>query len=321
MSIDRRDPHRPPPWPAVRLRRSPRASAPTTRRSPERFGGAVDVAHGIAETTVREPRTTDGKGEWPPAQALVTGGTSGIGAAVAAQLVGLGTHTAVVGRTVDRVEPPLLGLSADLTDPAAGACLAAAADRVLPDLDLLVCCAGIGCAGPFTSTLPLDLERLVALNIAAPLALLRAVLPGMLRRGSGRVVLVGSIAGALGVPGESAYSATKSSVHMLARTLRAELHGTGVHVTLVVPGVVDTPFFARRGVPYARRFPRPMPAERVATALLSATHWTRPEVYVPRWLGVVARFQALAPGLYDRLARASGAYQEPDSVGLGRPVT
>jgi short-subunit dehydrogenase len=241
------------------------------------------------------------------AVALVTGGSSGIGAAVATRLAGRGARVLVAGRdpaATERVARAAGGTPyvADLSTADGPAELAARAGAV----DLLVASAGTGWKGPFAEMPASTLDQLITVNVRAPLALTRALLPGMLARGRGHIALVGSIAGLTGVASESGYAATKAAVLVFAESLRLELAGTGVGVTVVSPGVVDTPFFQRRGVPYDRRTPRPIPADRVAAALVRAIEHDRAEVIVPRWLGIAPRVRGMAPGVYRALARRFG---------------
>jgi short-subunit dehydrogenase len=128
----------------------------------------------------------------------------------------------------------------------------------------------------------------------------------MLERGRGHVVNVGSIAGHVGVPREAVYAAAKGGLAVFTESLRQELAGTGVGVSLVSPGVVDTPFFERRGAPYERRRPRPVGADAVARALVDAIERDRPLVLVPGWLALPARLQGALPGLYRALAGRFG---------------
>ncbi|GAA3524279.1 SDR family NAD(P)-dependent oxidoreductase [Amycolatopsis ultiminotia] len=243
--------------------------------------------------------------------ALVTGASAGIGAATARILAAGGTHVLLHGRDRDRLaalatETGGTALVADLAEPGEATRLA---DRVLAlsgSLDLLVHNAGLGWAGPLPE-LPADrLTRLVAVNLTAPLELTRALLPSMLERRHGRIVFVTSIAGRTGVAGEAVYAATKSGLDAFADSLRFELDGTGVTVGVVVPGVVRTEFFERRGRPYTRSSPRPISAERVAAAVVRAAG--KPgDYYLPRWLRVPVALRGVVPGAYRALATRFGA--------------
>lgn len=248
---------------------------------------------------------------WPPSTAIVTGASSGIGREAALLLAEQSCVTLLIGRdgtALDDVAASTGGhrLAVDLTHEAASVTVAARAHELLGDVDLLVCSAGLGYAGPFDAMDPTTLTELVTLNVLSPLTLVRAVLPRMLERGQGRILLVGSVAGALGVRGETAYSASKAALVGFADALRGEVAGRGVGVTLCLPGAVDTPFFARRGAPYLRRFPRPVPARGVAHAMLEAAGRGQAEVWTPRWLALAARIRGAFPTTYRRLAGVFG---------------
>ena len=146
----------------------------------------------------------------------------------------------------------------------------------------------------------------MAVNLTAPIQLTRLLVPGMAARGRGRVVFVSSIAGATGVRGEAVYSAAKAGLGFFAESLSYELTGRGVGVSLIVPGVIDTPFFERRGRPYGRTKPRPIPAERVAQAITSAIARDAAVVYVPRWMRLPAWLHGAAPGTFRVLAGRFG---------------
>ncbi|MFG2357101.1 SDR family NAD(P)-dependent oxidoreductase [Streptomyces sp. NPDC048521] len=244
--------------------------------------------------------------------ALVTGASSGIGAAVARRLAAEeGWRLAVNGRDITRLEQVAaqagaVALPADLTRPGADRRLTDLALAHLGRLDLLVADAGVGWAGDFATMPPARIDEVVGVDLLATLRLVRTLLPPMVAAGSGRIVLIGSFAGCVGVRGEAVYSAAKAALATFADALRYELRGTGVGVSHVIPGVVDTPFFDRRGTPYARSWPRPVPAERVAEAVWAAVQHDKDEVYVPGWLRLPARVRGAAPGLYRRLAARFG---------------
>ncbi|MDP9342801.1 MAG: SDR family NAD(P)-dependent oxidoreductase [Actinomycetota bacterium] len=242
---------------------------------------------------------------------LVTGASSGIGRATALRLAAAGARIVALGRSrpaLDEVAARTSGTAvvADLTDPdALGRAVQEARDAV-GAIDVLVNNAGEGWAGRFEEMDPADAERLVAVNLLAPIRLVRAVLPDMVQRRRGAIVNVSSIAGHVGVGEEAVYAATKAALITLSESLRDELRGSGVSVGVVSPGVIETPFFERRGRPYDRSFPRPSEPELVAVAVIRAIRTGKQEVYAPRWMAVPARLQGTFPQLYRFLASRFG---------------
>lgn len=223
--------------------------------------------------------------------ALVTGGSSGIGAAIAEGLIAAGCGVVVLGRDRTRLDALArrTGARALVADLSTAEGLSQAADAA-KEVDLLVNSAGRGWAGDMTAMAQADIDALIAVNLTAPVRLTRAALPGMRERGRGHLVFVSSIA-AVGVSGEAVYAATKAGLRTFAASVRHEVAGEGIGVTTLLPGAVRTPFFDHRGLAYDRRFPRPLAPTTVATALLRAVEQGDPEVFTPRWLTVAARAQ------------------------------
>jgi short-subunit dehydrogenase len=126
----------------------------------------------------------------------------------------------------------------------------------------------------------------------------KAVLPSMLRRGRGEVVNVASVAGRFGAPLEAAYSATKFAMVGLTESLSVELRGTGVHVSMVNPGLVDTDFFEARGHPLTVEGMKPMRPERVADLVVRVVERGRSEAFVPRWMRAAYLFKTFVPPAY-----------------------
>jgi short-subunit dehydrogenase len=245
--------------------------------------------------------------------ALVTGGSSGIGAATARALANAGARPLIAGRDAGRLADVArqtggTALAADLATPGGPAELAEAARQAAGPggIDLLINNAGIGWAGPIGQLTAERSAQLIAVNLTAPIELTRLLLPEMTARGRGHIVFVSSIAGATAVRGEAVYSAAKAGLGYFAESLDHELAGTGVRTTLIVPGVIDTPFFERRGLPYDRRWPAPLPAERVARALAAAVEREQRVVFVPAWLRFPAWLHGALPGIFHKLAGRFG---------------
>ena len=232
---------------------------------------------------------------------LVTGASRGIGAATCAALTRRGAVVVASGRDEKALADVAAASTvvADAADPAAAGPLVGAAVERHGRLDAVVANAGLGWAGEFETMDPDRIAELVDVNLRAPMLLARAALP-VLRR-PGALVFVTSIAGLVGVPGETVYSVTKAGLETFATLLREEVDG--VTVSTVAPGAVDTGFFDTRGVPYDRSFPRPIPARRVADAVVEAIATGRERQVEPRWLAVPARLSATAPKTYRALAR------------------
>ncbi len=247
------------------------------------------------------------------AVALVTGGSSGIGAAAARALAAAGARPLIAGRDPARLQAVAqetggLALAADLAAADGPAELAEAARQAAGPggIDVLVNNAGIGWAGPIEQMTAEQAASLIAVDLTAPIQLTRLLVPGMVARGHGHVVFVSSIAGATGVRGEAVYSAVKAGLGCFAESIAYELAGRGVGVSVIVPGVIDTPFFERRGRPYDRRRPAPLPPQRVARALVGAVERNQSVVFVPRWMRFPAWLHGALPGTFRRLAARFG---------------
>lgn len=269
------------------------------------------------------PRTAGlaARSEARPRVVLVTGASSGIGAAVARRLArARGYELLLNGRDNTRLAEVArqtggLALPGDLTGGQVGERgevgedgegVAARATAVAGRVDVLVACAGVGWCGSFTRMPWEAVEEMVAVNLVAPIRLARHLVPAMTRHGSGHLVLLASIAGTVGVGREVVYSATKAALRAFAEALRYEVEGSGVRISVVVPAAVDTALLARRGVPYTRRYPRVVPPERVAEAVYRVLRHPRDEVYVPRWMRLPTTLHGSVPALYRVLARRFG---------------
>ena len=239
---------------------------------------------------------------------LLTGATGTIGRRLAEQLVERGARVTLVARSVQPLEDLARGVGghpepADLTDPGAPAALLAGAERRDGPVDVVVHNAAVETVGRLDELEDGDVERTVALNLTAPLALTRLLLPGMLARGSGHVVMVSSLAGVATFPGLGVYGATKAGLTHAAAALRIELDGTGVGTTVAELGPVVSTMMdrARRhpdsGASFARaerlRGLRELDPGEVARAVVDAVEAGRPVVRLPRRAAPLAAMSAL----------------------------
>ena len=181
---------------------------------------------------------------------LVTGGTSGIGRAAAELFAAAGASVIVSGRDAGRGEETVAALGerarfipADLSQPGAAAELAGAAGPV----DVLVNNAGVFPFGPTHELSEADLRRVVEVNLIATFQLTAALVPHMVSQGSGAVVNVSTMVAQFGLPGLSAYGATKAAVELLTKVWAAEYGPSGVRVNTVSPGPTRTPGTAVMG--------------------------------------------------------------------------
>lgn len=182
--------------------------------------------------------------------ALVTGASRGIGRAVADALGRAGADLVLCstkeGGCDGAVREALahqrraIGIAADVASPPDCDRLVRAAEEAFGRVDLLVNSAGVVQRAPVSETSDGDFDRVLAVNLHGPFYLCRRVLPGMVRRGFGRIVNVSSISSRMGTPRQVSYCASKWGLNGLTQALAAELKGTGVAVMAVLPGGVDT---------------------------------------------------------------------------------
>jgi short-subunit dehydrogenase len=241
--------------------------------------------------------------------ALVTGATGGIGAAIARALAARGVSPLLLsGRRTEVLEPLASELGAralvgDLSDPAAVDRLADEAESV----DVLIANAALPASGRLTSFTQEEIDRALAVNLRAPIALARRLVDPMIARGSGHLVFVSSLSGKAASPGGSVYSATKFGVRGFALGLRQDLRPHGIGVSVVAPGFVrDAGMFHDSGAKLPP-FVGTISPEQVADGVVHAIERNRAEVVVaPLSLRAGAAVGGLLPELVANVQRRLG---------------
>lgn len=244
------------------------------------------------------------------ASVLLTGATGGLGAAIARALHTEGCSLVLSGRNETLLDPLAAELGAtaapcDLTDRAALRALIGAHQ----DTEILIANAAVPASGELASFSEAELDRIIAANLTAPIQLVRALVPGMIERGRGHIVLVSSLSGRVASPGSSMYSATKFGLRGLGLGLRQDLAAHGIGVSIVSPGFVrDAGMFAKSGAEDA------LPSgvgtttpEAVAAATVDAIRRDRREVLVaPATMKAGTVLGGLFPGVSARTQKFSG---------------
>ncbi len=232
-----------------------------------------------------------------PRVALVTGASSGIGAATARLLAAAGTRVGLVARRHDRLQQVLEDCVADapgskmwvadLSDPEAAAHLALKAWDAMGHIDVVVNNAGIPMRRPVTRLTMGEVERVMAVNYFSPVAITLALLPRMLERSSGTIVNVSSLGGRLGITTEAAYSGSKFALAGWSEAMAADLTGTGITVRLVLPGAIDTEIWDQPGNDDPVYDGPLVPAAEVAAGIVACIDSDRFEHYLPDMKAVV----------------------------------
>ena len=218
-----------------------------------------------------------------PRIAFVTGASSGFGAAIARRFAADGARVVACARRGDRLKDlaaelgsQVLPVTLDVRDRAAVAEVVGELPAEFAEVDVLVNNAGLALGqGPAQSADLDDWDQMIDTNCKGLAYVTRAILPGMVARRRGHVINLGSVAGTYPYPGGNAYAGSKAFVHQFSIALRSDVHGTGVRVTCVEPGMADTEFStvrfhgdkAKADTVYTGM--RPMTADDIAESI----HW------------------------------------------------
>jgi len=258
--------------------------------------------------------------------AFVTGGASGIGAALAAELVHGGAQVWIADRQIDRARDLAGGLSdrgakvhaieLDVRDPSAFERAVTEAVQESGRIDYLFNNAGIGVSGEVDSYTLDDWDDVFDVNLRGVVHGIQAVYPVMIRQGSGHIVNTASMAGLTTTVGQSSYTASKHAVVALSRSMRVEAERHGVRVSALCPGVIRTPILS--GGEYGRISQpgltqeeflkswerlRPMDADKFAQRVLRAVLRNDAIIIVPAWWKILWYMERLSPALSLRLAK------------------
>lgn len=246
----------------------------------------------------------------------ITGASAGIGEACARQFARAGAPVALSARRADRLASVVdaihasngraIAVPGDVTVEADVDALLARAIGTFGRLDVVIANAGAGYHGTIEETPPDVARRLMEVNYMGTFLTARAAVRQFRRQGSGHLVIVSSIVARRGIGGTGAYGATKAAQLGLAESLRAELAGSGIHVTVVFPVSTQTEFHDAMMRDYGHAIGALGPkqgADAVAGAIGRAIVKPRPEVYPYALARALAVVNVIAPGLADRLVR------------------
>jgi short-subunit dehydrogenase len=241
---------------------------------------------------------------------LITGASRGLGRALAEAFAWRGAVLGLVARSEDDLRALVDELPGDqhkiLIADVGDAAQVAGAVEAFGDIDVLVANAGVARYLKFADLPMEEAERMTQVNWLGTLYSVKPALPGMIQRGKGSVVIVSSGAGLRAFPQASVYGATKAAQLAFGRALQHELDGTGVTVTLVMPGELQTHLHdhQRDELPDWRQDKYALPARPLAERVVGAVEKDEPELYYPRSVKALRLFQGVSPRLADRVLRA-----------------
>jgi short-subunit dehydrogenase len=255
-------------------------------------------------------------------KALLTGATGGLGRAIAIGLAARGAVLLLSARKRDALEAMAEGLPgdghrvlpADLAEPGA-------AEKLAGEVDILVANAGLPGVGPLAGSTPEEVGRALRVNLEAPMLMARTLYPAMVERGSGHLVFIASLAGKVGSPLSSVYSATKFGLRGFALGLRTDLGPKGVGVSLVSPGFIrEAGMFAEAGAKPPPGMGTGTPAQ-VAGAVAKAIEKDKVELVVATLrLRALAHIALASPGVSVRVQSGAAGQKAAEAIVSGHPA-
>jgi len=243
--------------------------------------------------------------KWNGSVVLITGASRGIGREIAVAASKRGARVGLMARSKTELDEVLSACGgkgavavSDVADRAQVESAIEALQRELGPADILVNNAGIGAYGRVVETDVETIEKMMRVNYFGTVYATKAVLPGMIERGRGHLVMIASIAGRIGAPLEAGYSASKFAMVGFSEALKFEIKRKGIGLSIIDPGPVETHFTEARGVPFAENTPKPVKPEDVASLVMRAVERNKMEKFIPSWLGPAYTFKTLVPPAY-----------------------
>jgi short-subunit dehydrogenase len=252
-------------------------------------------------------------GFWTDKTVMITGASSGIGKALALDIAARGARLGLLARRqnlldeiVGAVRGRAVAVTADVRDAQA---MKAAADRVREELgpiDMLIANAGIGTSDHVSQLDPNHVANVIGINVLGAANSVAAVVPQMVERGQGQLVAISSLAAYRGLPKSAAYCASKAALSAYFESVRIDLRGTGVGVTIIHPGFIKTPLTAGRDA----KMPYLMELDDAIPKIVSAIEKGKKSIAFPWQLATVVRAGMLMPTfMYDWIA-ARNSFRE-----------
>ena len=254
--------------------------------------------------------------EWSTKIAVVTGASSGIGAATSRALARRGSRLFLVARRQEQLArvsqeclkegaPRAVASTQDLSRPGEGERVVERCLQELGDLDFLICNAGYGIFGPAVATSPAQMSRIWQVNFQSAYESIHRVLPHFSQKGGGHIVLTSSVVGKKGMAFSAAYCATKFAQVGLGEALWGELRGTGIGVSVVCPGFTASEFHEvaerKMGTPGINRALNGQSPTIVAEAIVNAIANRRREIHLSAAGKVLLALDRISPALATRL--------------------